>query len=395
MTSFQTWLRRATRLVGAIALGSVLASGSQAQPMTPPAFFDSMAGCAGTSPLPVPYQTAVGSGAPIPVTLYPLANSSCPDWTLSGGGYVAEQIAPGPGQGSMPAPATRAVWLNENGGTMTRTVTGLVIGQSYTVSVQAWTDDINGPTTLRLEFGPEVRVLNLAASQGPQPLSATLCARGTALPLRMRQDVSTAASPVLTNVRLVDDAMPCLFTVSFVPNGGSAVAPQTNVEYEALASQPPPPTLAGSVFDGWFTDPGLTTPYNFSTPVTQDVTLYARWVAGAGYTVGGQVNGLGAGSVVLANSNGDTVSSTGGAFTFPGAMATGAAYNVSVATQPPGYACTVTAAGSGTVASANITNVVVTCVATAIPAVPTLGFWGLLGMALLLGLAARMAGRRR
>ena len=359
------------------------------------AFFDDMGACTATStPLPSPYNTAVGSGSPIRVNLYPLAGVTCPTWTLSGGGYLATQASPSPGL--IPGPATRAIWLNENGGTMTRNVSGLVVGQSYTVSVQTWTDDIDGPTALRLEFGPETRVLNLASSQGPQPLSATVCARSTTLPLLMRQEGTAAASPVVTNVRLVDDAMPCLFTVSFDSLGGSAVAPQNNVEYDALATQPPPPSRAGYTFGGWYTEPALTNPYNFSTPVTNNVTLYARWVAGPGFTLGGQVNGLGAGAgpVVLANSNGDSVSSTGGAFTFPNSLPDAASYAVTVATQPAGYTCSVTANGNGTLAGANVTNVVVTCVAAVVPAVPTLGTWGLLLMAALLGLAA-MAARRR
>ena len=386
----RTWLRGAC---GLIALWGLMSTAAQAQ-----AFFDDMGACTGSSPLGPTYTTAIASGAPIPVTLYPLANASCPNWTLSGGGYLAKQVPPGPGQGTMPAPATQAIWLNENGGTMTRTVSGLTVGQTYTVSVQTWTDDIDGPTTLRLEFGPEVKVLNLAANQGPQPLSATLCARNTSLQLLMRQEISANTSPVVTNVRLVDDAMPCLFTVSFVPNGGSAVAPQTNVEYDAQATQPAPPTLAGHVFDGWFTDAALTTPYVFSTPVTQDVTLYARWQAGPGYTVGGQVNGLpaGAGNVGLANSNGDTLNVPGGGFTFPAALATGANYNVTVTSQPAGYTCTVTANGGGAVANANVTNVVVTCVAAVVPAVPTLGHWALvllaLGVALVAGRVMRARG---
>lgn len=369
--------------------------GGPARAQVPPAFFDSMAACTATStPLAGTYDTAIASATPIRGILYPLAGVSCPGWTLAGIGYLVVQASPSPGL--MPAPATQAIWLNENGGTMTRTVSGLTIGQSYTVSVQTWTDDIDGPTALRLEFGPETRILNLAANQGPQPLSATVCARSTSLPLLMRQQGTTNASPIVTNVRLVDDGTTCLFTVSYDSQGGSAVAPQTNVEYDARANQPTPPARAGYTFGGWYTEPALTNPYDFSTPVTNNITLYARWVAGPGFTVGGQVNGLGAGApaVVLANSNGDTVSSTGGAFTFPSAVPNAASYAVTVATQPAGYVCSVTANGTGTVPGANVTNVIVTCVATVAPAVPTLGTWGLLLMVALMGLAA-VAARRR
>ena len=81
----------------------------------------------------------------------------------------------------------------------------------------------------------------------------------------------------------------------------------------------------------------------------------------ASYTVGGTVSGLSSGAVVLQDNGGDDLSvSANGSFTFATALATGAAYSVSVKTNPSGQACTV-ASGSGTVGSANVTNVAVTC----------------------------------
>ena len=53
-----------------------------------------------------------------------------------------------------------------------------------------------------------------------------------------------------------------------------------------------------------------------------------------------------------------------GSFTFGTQLAGGAAYAVTVQTNPSGQTCTV-ASGSGTIASANVTNVAVTCTANA------------------------------
>ena len=78
------------------------------------------------------------------------------------------------------------------------------------------------------------------------------------------------------------------------------------------------------------------------------------------YTVGGTVSGL-TGTVVLQDNGGDNLSlSAAGPFTFATALATGAAYSVTVKTNPTGQTCTV-ASGSGTIASANITNVAISC----------------------------------
>jgi hypothetical protein len=88
-----------------------------------------------------------------------------------------------------------------------------------------------------------------------------------------------------------------------------------------------------------------------------------NWSGGAiapSYTVGGSVSGL-SGTVVLQDNGGDNLTvSANGTFTFATALGGGAAYNVTVKTNPSGQVCTVSN-GSGTIASANVTNVTVTC----------------------------------
>jgi len=64
-----------------------------------------------------------------------------------------------------------------------------------------------------------------------------------------------------------------LFTVTFDSNGGSAVASQ-EVYYESTATEPADPTRTGYEFKGWLLDGE---PYDFSTPVTKDITLVANW----------------------------------------------------------------------------------------------------------------------
>ena len=81
----------------------------------------------------------------------------------------------------------------------------------------------------------------------------------------------------------------------------------------------------------------------------------------ATFTVGGTLSGLN-GSVTLANNGGDSRAlSANGAFTFPTAAQTGAAYNVTVTSQPANQTCAVTG-GTGTIAAGNISAVAVACV---------------------------------
>ncbi|HLW84627.1 MAG TPA: hypothetical protein VKR60_05380 [Candidatus Sulfotelmatobacter sp.] len=80
------------------------------------------------------------------------------------------------------------------------------------------------------------------------------------------------------------------------------------------------------------------------------------------FTIGGSVSGLNTGtSVTLLDNGGDALTATAnGTFTFKTPLASGATYSVTVGTEPTGETCSVTN-GSGTVGSANVTNVAVAC----------------------------------
>lgn len=76
-------------------------------------------------------------------------------------------------------------------------------------------------------------------------------------------------------------------TVTFNTGEGSAVDSQV-VADGAKATKPADPMRDGYVFAGWYADADLKSPYDFSTSVTKDLTLYAKWVKGS-YVVDGVV----------------------------------------------------------------------------------------------------------
>jgi len=81
------------------------------------------------------------------------------------------------------------------------------------------------------------------------------------------------------------------------------------------------------------------------------------------YSVGGVVSGL-VGTLVLQNNGGDNLTVTrNGGFTFPTLVPQGSSYRITVSTEPANQLCTV-ANGTG-IASANVSNVSVTCVSQA------------------------------
>jgi len=67
------------------------------------------------------------------------------------------------------------------------------------------------------------------------------------------------------------------YTVTFDPQGGNAVTPQTIAQGEKV-TQPADPEREGYTFGGWFKEAACTNVWNFSTDaVDSDVTIYAKW----------------------------------------------------------------------------------------------------------------------
>ena len=67
-----------------------------------------------------------------------------------------------------------------------------------------------------------------------------------------------------------------LFTVTFRTDGGSSVSAQ-QVRYRKTASRPADPTRDGYIFKGWLDE--AEHPFSFSTPITQNRILTAKWEA--------------------------------------------------------------------------------------------------------------------
>ena len=84
----------------------------------------------------------------------------------------------------------------------------------------------------------------------------------------------------------IDPSNPVIekFTVYFDSNGGSSVASQT-VESGQTAKRPDTPTKDGYTFEGWYSDSALTSPFYFSSSITANTVLYAKWEEIVFYTV--------------------------------------------------------------------------------------------------------------
>lgn len=71
------------------------------------------------------------------------------------------------------------------------------------------------------------------------------------------------------------------WTVAFNSNGGSACDTKFVATADGKLVKPADPTRDGYTFGGWYTDEACTRAYDFATPVTADLTLYAKWTKNA------------------------------------------------------------------------------------------------------------------
>lgn len=118
---------------------------------------------------------------------------------------------------------------------------------------------------------------------------------GTGLPFNFNAAVTSDIE--LTAVWEANGAS--VYIVTFDSNGGSAVEPQ-GVEDQSLAILPTEPTRAGYDFVNWVTNIETEAVYNFTTPVSTDITLYALWIE----------NGATVYTITFIENGGSTVSDT-------------------------------------------------------------------------------------
>ena len=216
------------------------------------------------------------------------------------------------------------------------------VGESFTMEVAADANNINTSTLTNIPEGYElvwtgdvsiedgaarVEVRPVSEEPDPDPETVTITVTywdteadkqvGESFTMEVAADATTINTSDLTNipegyelvstgaVSIVDGAVRVevklaaeeptteTFTVTFDSNGGSDVDSQT-VKNGEKAVEPENPTRSGYRFAGWFSDEDLENEYDFDTPVTSDITLYADWDRRS--TGGGSSGGSGSSS---------------------------------------------------------------------------------------------------
>lgn len=85
-------------------------------------------------------------------------------------------------------------------------------------------------------------------------------------------------TPVTADLILYAKWNPIVYKVSFNTNGGTSVQVQ-NIPYNGLAKKPAAPTKSGFKFIDWYSNAALTKPFPFTTKITANITLFAKWEA--------------------------------------------------------------------------------------------------------------------
>ncbi len=103
------------------------------------------------------------------------------------------------------------------------------------------------------------------------------CGGSSGSEVSVNNDPTPNQSPDVTPV---PDQSQIYYTVTFDSDGGSSVTSQ-KVPAGGTVTKPENPVKEGYVFSGWFKDKGRTVLFKFGEngdKVTQDITLYARWL---------------------------------------------------------------------------------------------------------------------
>jgi hypothetical protein len=258
---------------------------------------------------------------------------------------------------------TVAVACKANTYSIGGTVSGLISGRSVTLLD-------NGVGALKVAANGAFTFVTKLASGSPYDVTVSVPASGETC--TVTNGSGTVAASNITNVAVA--CVPKTYTiggtvsgllsgrsVTVLDNGGNALTATANGKFTFTTSLTSGATYAVTVE----TQPSgetCTITNGSGTVVAANVANVVVACKANLYTIGGTVSGLSSGgSVTLLDNGADALAVTAnGSFTFTTAVASGKTYKVTVSVQPTGETCTVTS-GSGTVGSANVTNVAVAC----------------------------------
>ena len=245
--------------------------------------------------------TATGSGSDGMYGVYVLANGSATFGTPDGNGPTITSHFAAIGENHMTAPATITVY----GGTYTANATPtnnewwsyfcapVYAAGSGAIDIKG--GEFNGYYGLSDRYADVDQTVTLSggtfnASSDIQIFADEVNGSGDTEKRAIKATVNTLAVPEGYGwIPYGDDyLLTRIFTVTFIDGkdaeGEDNVVETQTVALDAVATRPEDPSKKNFSFEGWFTDEELTEQYVFSTPVTENLSLYAKWAPKGNYT---------------------------------------------------------------------------------------------------------------
>lgn len=103
--------------------------------------------------------------------------------------------------------------------------------------------------------------------------SATALSYEGFTPYEVSQETIKADGTSVVNIYYIRNS----YTVTFDTNGGSKITDKIII-YGQPVTEPTTPTKAGFAFNGWYTSSNFSSLYTFGNTISDNITLYAKWV---------------------------------------------------------------------------------------------------------------------
>ncbi|MBO4680185.1 MAG: InlB B-repeat-containing protein [Lachnospiraceae bacterium] len=106
----------------------------------------------------------------------------------------------------------------------------------------------------------------------------TITVPGDTVYIKLVSDGFNSGDYGFSVTKLAGEYVPDIYTVTYKYNDGETADKVVNVEEEKCAAEPDVPTRPDYSFEGWYVDDAFNEKYDFSKPVTGNITVYARWL---------------------------------------------------------------------------------------------------------------------
>ena len=171
------------------------------------------------------------------------------------------------------------------------TFDGWYADAAYTTEFD-FTQPITGDTTIYAKWTANDYYVSFVTEHGDPPTSQNVKYNGTAKdPGKLSEEGYTFddwytddtystkfdfTQPIKHNITVYAKWTANDYEVSFITEHGKTPTSQ-NVKYNGTDTNPGELTEEGYTFDGWYTDDTYSTKFDFSTPITGDTKVYAKW----------------------------------------------------------------------------------------------------------------------